>query len=84
MTDRSGWRPLISLTLFMAGLYLTLRVAAEVIYRVEGYEPGTASCDDCGITILLDHIGWLALTTFCYFVVCGVVHVAVTRWREGG
>ena len=42
------------------GLYLTVTLAVRLIHRSEGYAPGDADCDDCGVTLVLDNIGWLA------------------------
>ena len=69
-------RPAVAAGAFVLGLYLTLRLTAEAIYAAEDYEPGAAECDDCGITLLLDNIGWLGLALLAYLALAGLV-----AWR---
>lgn len=62
--------------IFVLGLCLTFAVAARVIYEVEGYNAG-GDCDDCGVTLLLDNLGWLALTAGAYL---GLFYLAARRF----
>jgi hypothetical protein len=50
------------------GLFATVAVATRGIYHAEGYDPGDADCDDCGITLVLDNLGWLAAAVGGYLV----------------
>ena len=69
-----GWRrPVLATGAFLVGLYLTFRLTAAAVYAAEDYEAGAADCDDCGITLLLDNIGWLVLALLSYFVLAGAV-----------
>lgn len=70
---RRGWLWALGLVLGMA---VVVRATAEVIYRRAGYEPGVADCDDCGITILLDGLGWFGAAIIGYLLVAWLV------WRR--
>lgn len=72
------WRLLVA-ALFLAGLFVTFKVAAYLIYEAEGYEAGAADCDDCGLTLLLDNIGWLALAIAAYFLMAFLAWTSVRR-----
>lgn len=63
---RSAWRKLLGVGAAALGFYLTVTMAVRVIHRAEGYDPGDADCDDCGLTLVLDNIGWLAAAVVGY------------------
>lgn len=63
---RSAWRRLLGVGAAALGFYLTVTIAIRLIHRAEGYDPGATDCDDCGITLVLDNIGWLAAVVFGY------------------
>ena len=84
----SGWRrPVLAAGAFLVGLYVTLQLTTEAIYGAENYQPGAADCDDCGITLLLDNIGWLVLVLLGYVALAGLVarrHMSSTTGRGAG
>lgn len=77
-------KALVGWALFLVGIYLTLRVTAQVIYEVEDYQPGSADCDQCGITILLDNIVVMAAAAVAYLSLAGLVARARRRARRKG
>lgn len=58
--------------LFVAGLVVTWLAVTRVIYTLENYRPGYTDCDDCGVTIFLDNVGWLVLALGGYVIVAGI------------
>lgn len=68
----------------VVGMALVVRATAEVIYRRAGYEPGLADCDDCGITILLDGLGWFAAAVVGYLLVAWWVWRRTRRRGNAG
>lgn len=81
--DRRGWRPLLGLAVFLAGLYATVQLTVGRIHDAEGYVPGETDCDDCGLTLVLDHLGWLGLTVGCYLLLALAAWVALRRAASG-
>jgi hypothetical protein len=73
------WRPLVGSAVFLAGLYLTFQGATRLIYDAEGYEAGAKDCDDCGLTLLLDNIGWLALAIGAYLLLACLALLTLRR-----
>lgn len=67
--QRSSVMPaLLGTATFLAGFYFVLEITKRAIYRAEGYDAGDADCDDCGLTLLLDHVGWLSAAVGVYLV----------------
>jgi hypothetical protein len=54
-------------------------VATRLVYDAEGYEAGAADCDDCGLTLLLDNIGWLALAMGAHLLLACLALLALRR-----
>ena len=77
--SNNPWRTVGIVAAVLLGFYLTLKITASLIYRSEGYNPGDADCDDCGITTLLDNIGWLAGAVGGYLLLLLVVWWALGR-----
>lgn len=73
---RGRHRGLLALGAFVAGLVVTWWLTVRVVHGLEGYVPGEADCDDCGLTLLLDNVGWLALALVAYLAVAALV------WRR--
>jgi hypothetical protein len=61
-----AWQRWLGVGAAILGLYLTVTTAIRLIHRAEGYAPGDADCDDCGVTLVLDNIGWLAAAVVSY------------------
>lgn len=69
------WRRLLGVGVVALGLWLTVVGSVRLIHRAEGYRPGDADCDDCGLTLVLDNLGWLVAAVGGY-----VVLVALLWW----
>jgi hypothetical protein len=71
------------LAAFAVGLYATWRVANWLAWRQAGLDRdttvGSADCDDCGLTVLLDQIGFVLACFAVYFVVVGTAWFV---WRR--
>ena len=76
-------RALAVMAAFVVGLYATWRIAKALAWRQSGLDRdttvGSADCDDCGLTVLLDQIG-LVLACFAVFLL--VVGTAWLLWRR--
>ena len=78
--QRSSLMPaLVWTATFLAGLYVVLEITKGAIYRAEGHDAGDADCDDCGFTLLLDHVGWLSAAVGAYLVLAFAVGLLVRR-----
>ena len=68
---------------FVVGLYVTWRVANWLAWRQEGLDRdsvvGSADCDDCELTVLLDQIG-VVLACFAAYLL--LVWAASLVWRR--
>lgn len=89
LTTESGaasaaWRKLGAVVLLLVGLCATLWMTAQLIYQAEGYEPGAAECDDCGVSLLLDNIGWLASAVVAYLSLALITRWTLRRVRPRG
>ncbi len=51
---------------------MEVRLTAELVYQGAGQEAGRSECHDCGITPLLDGIGWFVIAVLGSAVVVGV------------
>lgn len=76
------WRLLVGVGVLVLGLYVTIEVATRLIHRSEGYVPGEADCDDCGITLVLDNIGWLTAAVGGYLVLSLLLWWLLRRRRR--
>lgn len=71
------------LAAFVVGLYATWRVAIWLAWRQAGLDravaAGSADCDQCGLTVLLDQIGFVLGCFAVYFIVVGTIS---SVWRR--
>jgi uncharacterized protein (TIGR03382 family) len=82
-TPSSGvWRVLAGGGVVVLGCFVTVAAATRVIYHAEGYAPGDADCDDCGITLVLDNLGWLAAAVGGYLVLLMLLASWLLRRRR--
>ena len=69
------------LAAFAVGLFVTWRVANWLAWRQAGLDRdasvGTADCDQCGLTVLLDQIGFVLACFAAYLLLAG------TAWYVG-
>ncbi len=76
-------RRLIALVAFVIGLYAAWRLSLALVYRVENFEPNTdpmsTDCDQCGLTVILDAIGYFLGGTCVYLVIALIAWLALRR-----
>ncbi len=77
-------RRLVALGVFLVGLYVAWRLSLAFVYRVEDLDPATdplnSDCDDCGLTVVLDKIGYFLGGLSLYLVIAVFVWLALRRW----
>ncbi len=71
--SKGVWRPLLGFLALGIGLYLVVRLTAAAIYRAEGISLEDEDCDDCGVTALLDNLGWLRAAVALYALLAGLL-----------
>lgn len=68
---------LVHLAAFAVGLFVTWRVANWLAWRQAGLERdaalGSADCDQCELTVLLDQIGFVLACFTAYLLLAGAV-----------
>jgi hypothetical protein len=80
---KSSKQALAGVAAFAVGLYLTWRVASWLAWRQEGLDRdatvGSADCDDCELTVLLDQIGFVLVCFAAYILLVGTAWLV---WRR--
>lgn len=83
---KSSKQALACLTAFGVGLYVTWRVANWLAWRQAGLDRDatvmSADCDDCGISVLLDQVGYALACFAAYFLLAGTAWFVWQR-RQG-
>lgn len=76
-------RRFVALGVFLVGLYVAWQLALALAYRVEDFDPATdpldADCDQCGLTVVLDGIGYFLGGLGLYLVIAVSVWLALRR-----
>lgn len=80
--DNRARRLLVAVGIAALGLGMTAVAAVRIIHRAEGYDPGATDCDDCGLTLVLDNVGWLAAAVAGYLGLLVLVWWALRRRRR--
>jgi hypothetical protein len=77
---------LACLAAFAVGLFVTWRVANWLAWRQAGLDRdgtvGSADCDQCALTVLLDQIGFVLACFAAYLLIAGSVWFVCRRRYE--